>query len=100
MMVFLTSKFHSEMIISDSKVLLKSSAISLILLALNVSVNWFVVYNLATHHLLNVNYLNVRAYRIIIATCQLIGSILCCTIIDFFERIVSPQVNLQYFICN
>lgn len=52
------------------------------------------VLNLTWHPLLDVDELSVRGFRIIIAICQLAGSLICLAVVDLVERRVSIEVDL------
>ncbi|XP_031623380.1 sugar transporter ERD6-like 4 [Contarinia nasturtii] len=64
----------------------KSFIISIALIMLNVYVNWFVQFHLTWHPLLDTKILGVGTFRIVIAACQLSGSLLCLLLVDFIER--------------
>lgn len=78
---------------SDLRALLKTCIISLILLLLNVIFNWFLVFSLTYYQPLESSQLNVEAFRIIIATFQIIGSLFCLIVVDFIERKVCFNSN-------
>lgn len=62
------------------------------LIVLNVTINGFIKINVTNHELLDGN-LNMQTFQIIIAICQLAGSVLCLILVDFVERKVSIQLN-------
>lgn len=86
--------------ISGWKASVKALIISLLLIILNVLINGFVTLNLINNQVLDMNQSNVQTFRIIIAICQLAGSVLCLMIIDFVERKVSKKITDWYFSIN
>lgn len=81
--------FFHNISYSDDKAALKSFIISVTLIMLNVYVNWFVTFHLTTSQFLDTSLLSVDDFRIVIAVCQVAGSLLCLTIVDFIERKVN-----------
>ncbi|XP_055300162.1 uncharacterized protein LOC129567369 [Sitodiplosis mosellana] len=71
---------------NSGKATLKSLIISVALIILNVYVNWFVMHHLTKHQLLDRALLSISDFRIVIGVCQVAGSLLCLTIVDFVER--------------
>lgn len=49
------------------------------------------MFNLVNCRLLDADQINVQIFRISIAICQLAGSVLCLTIVDYVERKVSME---------
>lgn len=63
---------------------------------LNVYVNWFVTFHLTKSQFLDTHLLSVDDFRMVIAVCQVAGSLLCLTIVDFIERKVNVMtVKIQ-----
>lgn len=92
------NNFHHKFIrISDSKAISKSLIISVFLIILNVSVNWHVVFSLTRHPSIDPNQLDLGVYRLIIALCQVVGSIICILIVDLVERKVGLRWNYISF---
>lgn len=56
------------------------------MVGIHVYVNSFLTAQLSTHSLLDESLMSVDKFRIVIAICQLSGSMLCLTVVDFIER--------------
>lgn len=74
---------------------MKSFIISIALIIINVYVNWFVLFHLTWHPLLDTSVMRVTTFRIVIAACQVSGSLLCLLIVDFVERKVNSSVQMN-----
>lgn len=79
---------------TGSMAVMKSLVISLALIIINVYVNWFISFELTKHQLLDTNIISVQMFRVVIALCQISGSLLCLALVDFIERKVNKN-NLR-----
>lgn len=75
-----------DVYILDSQAIVTSLLIGVFLILLNVYVNWHVVFNLTKHPLIDAAQLNVGVFRLIIALCQVVGSVVCLMVVDRVER--------------
>lgn len=71
---------------SGEMAFVKSLIISIAIIAINVFVNWFLILQLSTDDLLDGSLMSIDVFRIVVTLCQISGSILCLTIVDFIER--------------
>lgn len=86
--------------VAGGKAVVKSIMISVALVVINAYVNWFILLQLTKHEKLNTNLISIESFRIVIALCQVAGSVLCLIMVDFIGRKVHKSFLFSSMIAN